>query len=247
MTHEAELVRGKRSISPDESQLGLCVYREGWHQGVVGIVAGRLKDRFARPAIAFADAGADRARRTARIGALDSGRAHPRRARCDRDALSRPDSTLRRPRDGGGSVDSAHPPRSASPMRSRPRSGSWVSARRDRRDHSQRRRTAIGANSNCRWPTKSRAVDPWGQGFPEPLFHGDFDVDQSTRRRRTPSETVAARRTRRVVDAIAFNQRAARRRATRAQVAYRLVAQRLPRSRDAAARRRAHRPRMCES
>jgi single-stranded-DNA-specific exonuclease len=31
-----------------------CLYREEWHQGVVGIVASRLKDRFHRPAIVFA-------------------------------------------------------------------------------------------------------------------------------------------------------------------------------------------------
>ena len=32
----------------------ICLYRPGWHQGVVGIVASRLKDRFHRPAIVFA-------------------------------------------------------------------------------------------------------------------------------------------------------------------------------------------------
>jgi single-stranded-DNA-specific exonuclease len=32
----------------------LCLYRPEWHQGVVGIVASRLKDRFHRPAIVFA-------------------------------------------------------------------------------------------------------------------------------------------------------------------------------------------------
>ena len=32
----------------------LCVYRETWHQGVVGILASRLKERFHRPTIAFA-------------------------------------------------------------------------------------------------------------------------------------------------------------------------------------------------
>jgi single-stranded-DNA-specific exonuclease len=36
---------------------GLCVYDPGWHQGVIGILASRLKDRFHRPVIAFADAG----------------------------------------------------------------------------------------------------------------------------------------------------------------------------------------------
>ncbi|MEP6943048.1 MAG: single-stranded-DNA-specific exonuclease RecJ [Betaproteobacteria bacterium] len=32
----------------------LCAYRPDWHQGVVGLVASRLKDRFHRPAMVFA-------------------------------------------------------------------------------------------------------------------------------------------------------------------------------------------------
>jgi single-stranded-DNA-specific exonuclease len=32
----------------------LCLYDPDWHQGVIGIVAGRLKDRYHRPAIVFA-------------------------------------------------------------------------------------------------------------------------------------------------------------------------------------------------
>ena len=32
----------------------LCLYDPEWHQGVIGIVAGRLKDRYHRPAIVFA-------------------------------------------------------------------------------------------------------------------------------------------------------------------------------------------------
>ncbi|MEJ7667847.1 MAG: single-stranded-DNA-specific exonuclease RecJ [Casimicrobiaceae bacterium] len=38
-------------------QSSLCLYRADWHQGVVGIVASRLKDRFHRPAIVFARGG----------------------------------------------------------------------------------------------------------------------------------------------------------------------------------------------
>jgi single-stranded-DNA-specific exonuclease len=57
MTQEAELAVVDVDLR-GEQRLGLCVYREGWHQGVVGIVAGKLKDRFGRPTIAFADAGA---------------------------------------------------------------------------------------------------------------------------------------------------------------------------------------------
>lgn len=36
---------------------GLCLYDPSWHQGVIGIVAGRIKDRLHRPVIAFAPAG----------------------------------------------------------------------------------------------------------------------------------------------------------------------------------------------
>jgi single-stranded-DNA-specific exonuclease len=32
----------------------ICVFDPGWHQGVVGILAGRLKERFHRPTVAFA-------------------------------------------------------------------------------------------------------------------------------------------------------------------------------------------------
>jgi len=39
-----------------ESQLpvALCVYDKQWHQGVIGILAGRLKERYHRPVLAFA-------------------------------------------------------------------------------------------------------------------------------------------------------------------------------------------------
>ena len=39
--------------SAQDDAAALVVGAEGWHQGVVGIVAARLVDRFARPAIAI--------------------------------------------------------------------------------------------------------------------------------------------------------------------------------------------------
>jgi single-stranded-DNA-specific exonuclease len=36
---------------------GICLFQDDWHQGVVGLVASRIKERFYRPVIAFADAG----------------------------------------------------------------------------------------------------------------------------------------------------------------------------------------------
>lgn len=50
----------------DDGRYGLCLYDAGWHQGVVGLVAGRIKERVRRPVIAFADAEAGELRGSAR-------------------------------------------------------------------------------------------------------------------------------------------------------------------------------------
>ncbi len=39
----------------EEPPLALTLYQAGWHQGVIGILASRIKDRLHRPTIAFAD------------------------------------------------------------------------------------------------------------------------------------------------------------------------------------------------
>ncbi len=41
------------SFEPDSSST-ICVFDESWHQGVIGIVASRLKEKFFRPTITFA-------------------------------------------------------------------------------------------------------------------------------------------------------------------------------------------------
>ena len=40
----------------DTMPWGLCLFQEGWHQGVIGILASRIKEKLNRPVIAFADA-----------------------------------------------------------------------------------------------------------------------------------------------------------------------------------------------
>jgi len=47
-----------REVGPRAvTRSGVCLYDETWHQGVVGLVASRVKDRVRRPVIAFALAG----------------------------------------------------------------------------------------------------------------------------------------------------------------------------------------------
>ena len=50
----------------DASRQGVCLFDPAWHQGVVGLVASRIKDRIRRPVIAFARAGDGQLRGSAR-------------------------------------------------------------------------------------------------------------------------------------------------------------------------------------
>ncbi|MGB5224567.1 MAG: single-stranded-DNA-specific exonuclease RecJ [Arenicellales bacterium] len=50
----------KINLSADKDlPVGLCIFDQSWHQGVIGILAARIKERFYRPVIAFAPAGAE--------------------------------------------------------------------------------------------------------------------------------------------------------------------------------------------
>jgi single-stranded-DNA-specific exonuclease len=56
---EVEAVMQEQALAAVDSMVAgdaytLCVYRADWHQGVVGLVASRLKERFHRPVVAFA-------------------------------------------------------------------------------------------------------------------------------------------------------------------------------------------------
>jgi len=55
MKDQAMLALNKLSINDEKSlPVALCLLDKSWHQGVIGILAGRLKERYHRPVIAFA-------------------------------------------------------------------------------------------------------------------------------------------------------------------------------------------------
>jgi single-stranded-DNA-specific exonuclease len=53
-------------LDQEKLQAGLCLYDEDWHQGVVGLLASRVKEKYHRPVIAFADAGEGEVKGSAR-------------------------------------------------------------------------------------------------------------------------------------------------------------------------------------
>ena len=54
MKQEALTVMDNLKLDQEQLPSALIMFEEHWHQGVIGIVAGRLKDQFHRPSIVFA-------------------------------------------------------------------------------------------------------------------------------------------------------------------------------------------------
>src|SRR5690606_35180232 len=54
---QREALAQLKDLPLDDMPFGLCLFEPDWHQGVIGILASRLKERYHRPTIAFADAG----------------------------------------------------------------------------------------------------------------------------------------------------------------------------------------------
>ncbi|HEY0943042.1 MAG TPA: single-stranded-DNA-specific exonuclease RecJ [Steroidobacter sp.] len=66
MQQEALMAIADMRAEDPQLPLGLCLFDESWHQGVVGLVASRVKDRVHRPVIALARADANTLKGSAR-------------------------------------------------------------------------------------------------------------------------------------------------------------------------------------
>ena len=54
---QREALAQLKELPVESMPFGLCLFDPEWHQGVIGILASRLKERYFRPTFAFADAG----------------------------------------------------------------------------------------------------------------------------------------------------------------------------------------------
>lgn len=198
----------------------LCLFDRDWHQGVVGLVASRVKERVHRPVVAFAVDG---------DGDLKgSGRSIP--GLHIRDALA--DVDARHPglikRFGGHAM------------------AAGLSLAADRLDDFRRALTQVvearldpalltreiltdggleDTDLNLDTAELLRGAGPWGQAFPEPLFDDEFQVgDIRVMKDRHLRLRVRLAGGEREIDAIAFNQadRLRRSRPARLRLVYRL-------------------------
>jgi single-stranded-DNA-specific exonuclease len=67
MKHEAlSLLNEMKVLDEQHLPAGVCLFDANWHQGVIGILASRIKDQLHRPVIAFASTGKDEIKGSAR-------------------------------------------------------------------------------------------------------------------------------------------------------------------------------------
>ncbi len=202
MRREALALVDDMRLEDDGLPLGLCLFDENWHEGVVGIVASRLKDRLHRPVIAFA--------RTGENGEI-KGSARSVRGLHIRDALDA--VATRHPglitRFGGHamaaglSLPAEHYDDFAAAF------DEEVRRHLDDEDLQGVVVTDGGLPEDefeLATAELLRNAGPWGQGFEEPLFDGKFEiVNRRVVGDRHLKLTLRTLVTGRLVDAIAFH------------------------------------------
>ena len=164
-----------KDLQDGELPAGLCLYDDAWHQGVVGLVASRIKDAVHRPVIAFAPESDG--------SELLKGSARSVRGLHIRDVLAR--------------IDVLHPEMIAAFGGHAMAAGLTLAA--DRLEmFKQALDEAVSfflqgetleneiltdgelsaAEINLQFAEQLRDLGPWGQHFPEPVFEGRFVVEE---------------------------------------------------------------------
>ncbi|WP_053152621.1 single-stranded-DNA-specific exonuclease RecJ [Pseudomonas sp. Pf153] len=168
---QREALAQLKDLPVDTMPFGLCLFDPQWHQGVIGILASRMKERYFRPTIAFADAG---------DGLLKgSGRSVP--GFHIRDALSvvaAQHPTLISKYGGHAMAAGLTLPEANF---SQFAEAFDAEVRRQLREEDLTGRllsdgTLAVEEFHLELARALRHAGPWGQHFPEPMFHGVFQL-----------------------------------------------------------------------
>src|SRR5690606_10919358 len=171
MQREALAIVERLHLDEQALPWGLCLYDPDWHQGVVGLLASRIKDRFHRPVIAFGEDGNGNLKGSARsIPGL-----HVRDA-LDAVAARHPGLVTKfggHAMAAGLSLPKARFDAFASAFDAEVRRCLTLADLEEEIlvDGSLEPQDINLDNARC-----LRDAGPWGQQFPEPLFRGEFTV-----------------------------------------------------------------------
>lgn len=203
MQKEAMHVLQTFSLDKEALPFGLTLFHRDWHQGVVGILAGRLKERFHRPVIAFASAapGSDELKGSAR----SIPGVHIRDV-LDTVAARNPGLITRF---GGHAMAAGLTLPVARLEAFRAAFNKAVGDVVNPEDLEPVLYSDGELPADCftePFADVLREAGPWGQGFPEPMFHGDFHcLEQKVLKEKHIKMSVAHPASNRIFDAIAFN------------------------------------------
>ena len=224
MQDQAQADLQRLQLTANELPFGLCLYDESWHQGVIGILAARIREQTHRPVIAFAPEDDGHIKGSARsVPGLHI-----------RDAL---DSVAARnpgllEKFGGHAMAAGM----SLPLASFATFAQAFDAEVRRHLSRDDLRGVIlsdgelsGAELTLEVAEELRNAEPWGQAFPEPVFDGLFElvshrVVGSKHLKlvvKPPQEQTSNGQ---IIDAIAFNKAAdfAQRLTSQMRLAYRL-------------------------
>ncbi|MEB2871641.1 single-stranded-DNA-specific exonuclease RecJ [Pseudomonas rhizosphaerae] len=168
---QREALAQLKDLAVESMPFGLCLFDAQWHQGVIGILASRLKERYHRPTIAFADAGDGLLKGSARSvqgfhirDALDAVAAtHPHLiSKFGGHAMA---AGLTLPQENFPAFCEAFDAQVRSQLCEEDLTGRLLSD------------GTLGVEEfHLELARALRNAGPWGQHFPEPMFHGVFQL-----------------------------------------------------------------------
>lgn len=171
MEHEALRELEALGLKDSEQPAALVIYDPRWHQGVVGILASRIKEQFHRPVIAFANAGKGELKGSGRsiegvhlrdVLALVDARNPGLMGRFGGHAMA-----------AGLSLPEGHFNDFANAFRL---AAEQATAGRDLEALCETDGALTAAELSLDNAQMLREAGPWGQHFPEPLFDGEFEL-----------------------------------------------------------------------
>ena len=199
---QQEAVKALEGLDLEESALpfGLVLYQADYHQGVIGILAGRIKDKYYRPTIAFAHQDDDTLKGSARsIPGLHI-----------RDLLEEINSRypdiigkfgghamaagLSLPLKNLSAFEHVFHQIAEENLKDTPLAGELIS------DGELQTEDFTLAFALC-----LKEAGPWGQGFPEPLFDGEFELIDQRLVGSKHLKMMVKHQSGVLIDAIAFN------------------------------------------
>ena len=174
MLDEATQILDSLDLEENKMPFGLCLYDPDWHQGVIGILASKIKERLFRPVIVFANADAGEIKGSAR-----SVKGVHIRDVLDAVATKNPGLISK----FGGHAMAAGLSFSADHYDDFVRAFDAEVRQHLTQDDLQGVLLSDGQLSSeelsLELAEELRYAGPWGQAFPEPLFDGVFEIEDA--------------------------------------------------------------------